>query len=419
MQIEIITIGSEVLAGTTIDTNFQYLAAQFSCSGMAVTRHVTVQDNFEEMKEVFLSALFRSDIILTTGGLGPTIDDMTKEVVADVFQTKLVKDEAIEKDLKQRYGNKPISLKEQSTVPKTCTPLLNTAGTAPGMYFKKDKKHFFVLPGVPIEMKTMYQKSVLPTLNELWKNHEKKYVKNIYLCHLPELAIDPHLRDLDKIYPEIEKGIYPSYGFLSVEFKLKETHEKKALDILSACQEKVEEEFYSHVYSKQDKRIEKAIQDYFIKNRLKLALAESITGGHIAAKITDISGASKYFVGSIVSYSNYLKRSVLKVDETILSEKGAVSKETAKKMAEEALELSMADYAVSVTGVAGPDGGNEEKPIGTVWVGIAQKNSNTFVWKIQSKGSAKRSSVIEYTANYALGALWRLVVYGEDPTKHE
>lgn len=419
MQVEIITIGNEILSGTTLDTNFQYLANQLTKSGITVSRHVTVKDNYEEMKEVFLAALFRSDIIITTGGLGPTLDDITKDVVADVFQTKLEKSDKVEEDLKQRYGSRSIAIEEQSLIPKLSQPLLNTVGTAPGLYFKKDKKHFFVLPGVPLEMKTMFQVSVSQILEAVCDHVEKKYVKSIYLCHLPELAVDPHLRDLDKIYPEVEKGVYPSYGHLSVEFKLKEINKAKALDILSACQEKIQEEFFTHVYSKEDKRIEKALHEYFINNQLKLACAESITGGHIASKLTNLPGASKYFIGSVVSYSNHLKKCLLHVDDTVLAEKGAVSKEVAKQMAEEVLKISLADFSIAVTGIAGPDGGSQEKPIGTVWIGIAQKKSKTLVWKIQAKGSAKRESVIEYTANYALGALWRLVVYGESSINDE
>lgn len=419
MHIEILTIGNEILSGKTRDSNFQFLANEFSSLGFPIRRHITVTDNSEEMKNVFMEAFNRSHIVLTTGGLGPTLDDKTKEVVTGLFKTTLVKDEAIEKDLKKRYGEGLTSLHEQSMVPKDCTLLRNEVGTATGYYFHQHDKHFFVLPGVPLEMKTMFANQVMPYLLKIWHDKPKQYSAALYLCHLSENMLDPVLRDLERLYPDVEMGIYPAYGFLSVEFKIKEKNHQKALKTLEACQKHVENNFSSYRYSTEDKRIEKAIHDFFIKNNYTLALAESITGGHIAAKLTEIPGASKYFLAGIVSYSNEAKKKILHVKKNDLQQFGAVSKNVVRQMAEGALEASGAMYAIAVSGIAGPDGGSEEKPIGTVWCAISKKNSHTVVWKIQAKGRAKRASVIEYTSNYILGALWRLVFYGEDPSNHE
>lgn len=415
MKIEVIAIGNEILSGKTLDTNFPFIAEKFLEKGFEISFHSTIPDRIEVMEKTFHTAMARSDVVITTGGLGPTVDDLTKFVCSRVFETAIVDSQQVYENLIKRYPNSKELVKEQSRVPEKAVILENSVGVAPAFYFHENGSHIFILPGVPWEMQEMLMTKVLPKVEDLGKTEKKIFHKKIFLCHLSESFVDPCMRELDLVYPEVQKGIYPGYGQLSVEFKHSTKNPREALEILDQCISKIEEDFYTYVYSNHTKGIEKALQNYFIKNNLTLALAESLTGGHIASKITDHPGSSKYFLGSVVSYSNQLKKSALRVSEKALEKVGAVSKEVTEQMAQGALALTGAEYAIAVTGVAGPDGGTEDKPVGTVWCAISQKNSHTISWKIQSKGSGKRSTVIEYTANYILGALWRLVVYGESP----
>lgn len=412
MQIEVITIGSELLCGRVLDTNFVYLAKKFSEEGYEVFRHTSIGDDPVMMKQVFEEAFQRSDIILTTGGLGPTLDDKTKEVLAALFQRKLILCEEIKNDLIQRYGSKLLSLEHQATVPEDTEILKNKVGTAPGFLFKRGQKSFFVMPGVPTEMKTMFEEEVFSKIKTLLSKEETFFSRSIHLCHLPENSVDPCLRELEKLYPAVEKGIYPGYGILSVEFKLKAKSEALASNILEKCVKRITDNFGQYVFSTQDHNLSLAIQKKMIAHRKTLVLAESCTGGHIAAKLVNIPSASEYFLGGVVCYNNLLKKRWLGVKEETLSKYGAVSYETTFEMLQGALDLSGADYALAVTGVAGPSGGSQEKPVGTVWCGLGMKGEKPYIGKIAAKGRAKRELVIEYASNFVLGVLWRQIAYG-------
>lgn len=411
MRIEVITVGNELLAGSTIDTNFVYLAQRLSAEGYSIFIHTSIPDDPIFMEQFFLEATQRSDIILTTGGLGPTIDDHTKQVVAKVFNKKFVLNKDIRNDLMQRYGPDLISLEHQATVPEGVELLKNKVGTAPGFLFQTKKNSFFVMPGVPLEMKIMFEEEVIPKIKHLLSKESKKFVRRIQLCHLSESNVDPCLREINEIYPQVEAGIYPGYGLLAVEFKIKETTEKKAQSILEGCVQKISEKFSNYIVSVDNLTLPEMVQDWMIKHEKTLILAESCTGGHLAAKLIEIPGASDYLLGSIVCYSNELKKSVLGVREETLSKYGAVSYETVYEMVQGALSLSTADYVLAVSGIAGPSGGSEEKPIGTVWCGLGVRGEKEHIGKILAKGRAKRTSVIEYTANFMLGVLWKKIAY--------
>ncbi|MCH9631571.1 MAG: Nicotinamide-nucleotide amidohydrolase PncC [Chlamydiia bacterium] len=414
MKIEILSIGNEILSGATIDTNFVYLASRLLEEGYQVAFHEVIPDDPKIMKEVFQRALNRSSIVITTGGLGPTIDDRTRDVTADVFEKKLVLSEEVKEYLIKRYGKGLSTIEIQSMVPEDTKLLKNEVGVAPG-FFYEGKSSMFVFPGVPSEMKAMFENFALKEILELLSNEKKMYSKSMYLCHVSEHMVDPYLRDLERAYPDVEKGIYPGYGVLSIGFKVKESSEKKATGILDNCIDAIAEKFYTHVYSTEEKDIALAVHTHMTKHGLTLATAESCTGGNIAAKITEISGASNYFLGSIVSYSNHMKESVLKVRKQTLDAFGAVSEEVVKEMLEGAMQASGADYVMAVSGVAGPTGGTPQKPVGLVYCGLMKKGEEPHVAKILAKGAAKRHLVIEYTTNFMLGTLYRKVVYDITP----
>lgn len=410
MNIEVITIGNEILYGNIVDTNFVYLAKRLAEEGYGISRHTSIPDDPEVMEQCLREALHRSEIILTTGGLGPTLDDKTKEVIAQVFGKKLILNPAVKEELIGRYGPDYSWIDHQATVPVETEILQNRVGTAPGFLFKKDKNLCFVMPGVPLEMQTMFENEVLVRLKYVLQKRQKQIVKSLYLCHLPESNVDPYLRALDTQYPHIEKGIYPGYGVLSVEFKVKES--PKAQQELQACVHTIEQAFGSYLFSQEDKSLSLAVHNTLTHHKKTLALAESCTGGFIASQLVQHAGASNYFLGGIVCYSDEMKKRSLGVKAETLRTHGAVSEETVKQMLEGAFALSGADYALAVSGVLGPSGGSQEKPIGTVWCGLGIRGEAPHIGKILAKGRAKRASMIEYTTNFMLGVLWRKVVFG-------
>lgn len=415
VSIEILSIGNELLSGTTIDTNFVFLAKRLLEEGFQVSYHEMVPDNPLRMKSAIENALSRSKIVLTTGGLGPTLDDITKEVTAEIFGKELFLDQNVKDNLIKRFGKKLSTIDIQATVPKETKLLQNDVGLAPGFHYEKGESHLFVLPGVPSEMRAMFDQHALKEILMILKNEKKLYSKFMYLCHLSEHVVDPYLRTLDRACPEVEKGIYPGYGTLSVGFKVKEASEEKARVILDTCVDSLSENFHTHVYSTKNKSLALAVHEHMTKHHLTLACAESCTGGQIAAKITENPGASNFFLGSVVSYSNLMKETALKVRRQTLDAYGAVSSETVKEMLEGLMQLTDADYVIAVSGVAGPGGGTPQKPVGLVHCGLMKKGEKPYVAKILAKGTAKRSLVIEYTANFMLGTLYRKVAYDVEP----
>jgi len=411
MRLEIVTIGSEILCGNITDTNFSYLAKRLAEEGYFVARHTSVPDEAEALTQCLQEALQRSDCILTTGGLGPTLDDHTKEVMCLFFQKTQSSNKKIRDELIERYGPQLPSLDHQSTVPEDTHILQNKMGTAPGFLFTQHKKSCFVMPGVSLEMQHMFEEEVLPLLQKMHNPLHKKSVSTLHFCHLPENAIDPYLREMHQRYPQIEYGIYPRYGTVSVELKIDKCHGKAGQDAFKECEQRLLSQFREYFFSREDKELSLAIHQYMIKNKKTLAVAESCTGGHIAAKLVDHPGASEYFLGGVVCYSNILKQTLLGVKPKTLEEYGAVSRETVEEMVAGCLKLSGADYVLAVSGIAGPTGGSADKPVGTVWCGLGEKGKPPQIGKILAKARAKRASMIEYTANFMLGVLWRKGMY--------
>lgn len=415
MQIEIVTIGNELLGGKTVDTNFSYIAKRLSEEGFCVFQHITISDDPSRIEQAVSDALTRSSVVFTTGGLGPTLDDQTKKILSKMFGKELLLNSSIKEDLIKRFGKELASLEEQSTVPMDTKILKNSVGTAPGFLFEKEGKSVFVMPGVPLEMITMFEEQLLPQLRQLCKSYQPLHVQTLHLCHLIENQLDPLLRELDILYPQVEKGIYPGYGVLSVELKTKTTSSDQAQKDLQDCVDYIAKQYGTYIFSKENKSIAQVIQEWMVSHKKTLVLAESCTGGHLAAKLVDIPGASAYFLGSIVCYHDQFKIDPLRVKKETLKTYGAVSEQVVYEMVQGALKLSGADFALAVSGIAGPSGGSLEKPIGTVWCGLGIQGKEPYIGKILAKGRGKRASVIEYTANFMLGALWRHIAYNIKP----
>lgn len=400
MKIEIVAIGNEILCGNALNTNATFISFQLKKQGYAVSGHSVFSDNANILQKKLLEALKRSDVVIATGGLGPTGDDTTKKAAAKLFKRKIIFDPIFAKRLFKKYGkNKYIEM--QADVPENTLILKNEIGTAPGFIFEDKKKALILLPGVPFEMEKMF----LPALKYIQKKFplkEKIYQDELSFCLLKESDIEPVLEDLRKIDADVEIGIYPSLSQIRVCFTTKARNQRKAFLKINKLKKILEKKFKEYIFYPH--QIEEAIKDIFISKKKKLALAESCTGGSIAAALTQISGSSKYFLGSIVSYSNELKKNILNVSENTLNIKGAVSLETVEEMVQGLFKITDADYALAISGIAGPLGGSAEKPVGTVCIAIGERGGKIDLGTFQAFGD--RELIIKYCVRFALSLLW-------------
>ncbi|MCB1107055.1 MAG: nicotinamide-nucleotide amidohydrolase family protein [Chlamydiia bacterium] len=405
MTIEIISIGNELLAGHTMNTNASKIAQALLPHGFSVDRITTLPDQLPSLKEGIQEAMERASFLIITGGLGPTGDDLTRGVMAELYQTTLEHSEKIAADLIRRFGKELPTLSDQAMVLKGATIIPNPLGTAPG-FILEGKSVAIVLPGVPSQMEVMLNEVVKYLEKKTSKNH---YVETLYLALLSEQEVDPYLRKLEQENPGIDIGICPGYGTLSIYF-----HGRKKKKLIPV-RNQIAKHFHTHVYSTTDKRIEVALHEWMVKHQKTLAAGESCSGGHLAATLTALPGASDYFLGSIVSYSNHLKKTALNVSPKTLETKGAVSKETVIEMGEGVKKLTGADYIITLSGIAGPTGGTSDKPVGTIWSTI-QTPEKTYVGLIPLKPSAKKRSIlIRYSVTYLLASLYRYLTYNIEP----
>ena len=394
-MIEIIAVGDELLSGRTVNTNASLISRRLFEEGFQIGRHSVLPDDPKMLREGFFEAFERSPVVIASGGLGPTLDDHTREVAADLFGVKLEFNSELKEKLSSRFGDIP-SLDDQATVPTGATLLDNPLGSASGIVLEDGKKTLILIPGVPHEMKEMLMKEVIPFLCSRFQVEKKEKVASLHLSGIFEAEVDPVLRVLKEKFPKTNFGIYPRLGLLTVLVK----------EDLSPLAE-LKEAFQKHVFDSPSGKIEEAVQLKMIEKRLTLSCAESCTGGALASRITSLPGASEYFLGSIVSYSNHLKESALGVSHKTLLNHGAVSEEVAKEMALGALKISGSDYTLAVTGVAGPDGGTDGKPVGTVWMAVGKKGEEpkTFL----HKGFGTREMVIQFSVNRLLSTLYRKI----------
>ncbi|MCK4934945.1 MAG: nicotinamide-nucleotide amidohydrolase family protein, partial [Simkaniaceae bacterium] len=300
-----------------------------------------------------------------------------------------------------------------ATVPSDVIIIRNKLGTAPGFIFERDGKAVIALPGVPSQMEQMLVDDVIPFLEKTYENSKKVFHRSLYFCQMNENQIDPLLRQMEKKYQGLEIGVCPSYGKLAVY--LKGQNEKS----LISSQKEIKEAFLTHCYSDSESKIQMALHQTLLEKGRTLSLAESCTGGKIASMITSLPEASLYFLGGVVAYSNLLKQKSLGVLESTLHQFGAVSQETVCEMAKGIEALTSADYSIAVSGVAGPSGGTKDKPVGTIWGAISQKDKILFSGKITAKGILHRTTLINYTANYLISSLWRWIHYNIPPFTHE
>ena len=381
VKAEIISIGDEILIGQIANTNAQWMAQQLTLIGISVSHLITVGDNKEDILKAFTDAQKRSGIILITGGLGPTSDDLTKPTLCEFFNTKLIFNDEVFEMVKKRFASfnivMPESNRGQAEIPENCTVIENKNGTAPGMWFDVNTTIFISLPGVPYEMKAMMEEFVLPEL----KNRFQKEViihKTVYTQGLGESSLAEKIKSWEESLnsTNIKLAYLPSPSQVKLRLSVKGNN-KQQLNLL--VDEKISELrklipeliFAVEEYGKEPESLEKTIGELLRKKKQTLAVAESCTGGYIGHLITSIAGSSDYFNGGIIAYANDIKTNVLKVDVSTLQTNGAVSKEVAEQMATGVRQRLKADFGIATTGIAGPTGGSNEKPVGTVWIAVA------------------------------------------------
>jgi nicotinamide-nucleotide amidase len=383
---ELLTIGDEILYGQIVDTNSQWMSVELDKVGIKVVRKTTVGDIESEILTAFAEAEQRADIILITGGLGPTSDDLTKPLLAKYFNCDLkIHDEALAEitEFFKSRGRELTELnRQQAALPAVCEKITNPVGTAPGMWFNKGDKVFMSMPGVPHEMKKMMTEQVIPRLNKKYQLPVIHH-KLIRTIGIGESFLADKISDWEKSLPEHIKLAYlPSLGEVKLRLTCfgnsKETLQQEA----ETLTEKLKEIVGEHIYGYGENTIEIVIGKLLQEKKLTLSVAESCTGGYVSHLITTVPGSSAYFKGSIVAYANETKMSVLDVNENTLNEFGAVSEQTIIEMAQHVRVKFNTDIGVATSGIAGPDGGTPEKPVGTVWIAYSDKDK-TVARKLQ------------------------------------
>lgn len=377
MFAEIITIGDELLIGQVTDTNSAWMGRELNKAGIEVIRVVSVRDRADEITEAVDDAMNRADIVLMTGGLGPTKDDITKQTLCAYFDTELVFSEEVFENIKRVLASKiPMNAlnKSQAMVPKDCLVINNRVGSASVSWFEKNGKVLVSMPGVPQEMITVMSEEVIPRLRKKFDTdviiHKTFTVKNY-----PESVLAEKLESWEEALPESIKLAYlPKPGIIRLRLtgRGKDKEEVKSQISVEGC--KLKSILEDAVFDEEDTPLEILIGNLLREKNLTVSTAESCTGGSIAAKLTSVSGSSDYFKGGIVAYSNEIKESLLGVSSETLKKQGAVSEETVIEMVKGAMKALKTDCAVSTSGIAGPGGGTKEKPVGTVWIAAAYKN---------------------------------------------
>jgi nicotinamide-nucleotide amidase len=384
LSAEIVTIGDELLIGQIVNTNAAWIAERLNEIGIPVLRMTTVGDDRDEILQSFRRAWDENTVVIVTGGLGPTHDDISKACVAEFFGRGLALNEEVLRQVEERfrkygYAKMPEVNRGQALVPEGFTALANDRGTAPGLLLSDSGKTFVILPGVPFEMQGLMTGHVLPHLRQQHAGRLKVIRHRIILTTgIGESSLAEKIGDVKTFLPDgVTLAFLPSHGSVRLRISAHGASEEEVLELIGGVEEHIRSRAAKYIYGEDSDTLELSVVRLLAENRKTVATAESCTGGMVAARLTSIDGASAVMMGSIVAYDNAVKQNVLHVPENVLREHGAVSEESARAMAEGVRELLKTDYAVSVTGIAGPGGGTPEKPVGTVWIAVSSQDETT------------------------------------------
>lgn len=376
MKVEIVVIGDELLIGQVVDTNSAWMAVELNKQGWDVKRITTISDGADDIKEAISSAFSRVDIVLMTGGLGPTSDDVTKPVLCQYFGGKMIFDESVYQMNLRYFEGRGLKMNEstrrQAEVPDVCTVIPNPVGTAPIMWFEQDGKVLVAMPGVPHEMRVAMKGDVLERLRRHCGDHDAIEHRTFLVFRNTESGLSERLAHFESQLPAYVKLAYlPTPGVVRLRLTARGENEAELAKNLDELGAQLRQILGNDIFCDEDTTPAGALGKMLVNRGLTLATAESCTGGNIAHEITAVPGSSAYYKGSIVAYSNEVKSQLLGVPQELLQQYGAVSEPVVKAMAQGLQRAMAVDCAIATSGIAGPDGGSADKPVGTVWMAVA------------------------------------------------
>ena len=405
----LINIGDELLIGQVVNTNAAFIGQQMAAAGFELTEVMTIGDDGETIRQTVNYALSKTDVVLMTGGLGPTKDDITKKVICDIFHRELIIDKATLQQVTDMFAARGMELTEtnrlQAAVPQGCIVLTNTLGTAPGLWLENENKALIILPGVPFEMEKLMKDEVLPRLKTFKQQNHAILYKVLQCTNITESGLSDMLEDYEQQLPtECKLAYLPKPGVIRLRLTAKGDNQEKLQTILNEQFAKLKQLTSEYAFTDEDIELEEVVGRLLVKAGKTMATAESCTGGYISHLITSVPGSSRYFQGTLVSYNNDIKRDLLNVREDNLKRRGAVSEQVVSDMALNAMGLFDVDYTIATSGIAGPDGGTEEKPVGTVWIAVATPIRLTTK-EFHFGNRMGRKQIIERAARAALNML--------------
>ena len=412
--VEILSIGTELLLGNIVNTNARWIAEQLSILGLNHFRQTTIGDNAERLSQLIKEISMRSNLLITTGGLGPTPDDLTTESIAKAFNQKIYARESIWEEIKMKLSQKKpyitnLSLKKQCFFPKDAQIINNPKGTAPGMIWKP-KENFTILtfPGVPDEMKVMWEETAYNFIKSNFSDGSIFFSNTLKLTGIGEATVSETIKDL----LELKNPTIAPYASLE-EVKLRITTKAKSVSeaklLIKPIKKELKETFSKNIFGEDNENLQSILVKELIKRNESIVFAESCTGGLLSSQITSVAGSSKVFKGSVIAYSNEIKNLILNVPKDLLNNYGAVSEEVAESMATGVKNKFNSDWAISVSGIAGPSGASELKPIGLVFIAITGPNNETLKIKKQYNPLRNRNEIQRLSVNDCLNSL-RLIL---------
>ncbi len=402
-KVKIVCIGNEILSGETLDTNSQFIAEQLTNMGIPVNGIETIADDLPTIIDNINCNAIANDLTIFTGGLGPTYDDITKTAIAKAFNCDLEVKPLLLTELAKRYGGEKPYVIEQATQPALAKILNNKLGSAPGLLFEQKNLVCF-LPGVPHEMKSIFEVSLLPIIQTRF-NLQPHLKHQLYFHQLAESKLNAFVHQLITKFDNISLGLYPKLSLVKLNLILNEnikTSNSASLQEFNQLVDTIKTQFANQLTPMPS--LAESIQAICLSKKLTVATAESCSGGGVAAKLTAISGSSEYFLGSVVAYANSIKHKVLNVPKQNLTIYGAVSKETVSCMLQGVKQLMQSDYAVAVSGIAGPGGGSDTKPVGLVYIGVIDQQNKIHIKKYNFTGN--RAIITKRAINNALADLF-------------
>jgi len=390
MKAEIISLGTELLLGSILNTNARFVSQKLAEIGVDLYYQTTIGDNPSRLIESIKKAVVRSDVVIITGGLGPTVDDITIETISRLTGGRLILDEKVLKDLEDYFRLKGLKVPRESLrqayMPKGAAIIRNTIGTAPGIITEYKGKIIICLPGPPREMEPIFENKIMPYIKKKFKGTWVIVSRTIKTTGLAESQIDKKVRDLLKLRPPTTVGIYAKLGEVDLTIMAKDENVKKAADAIEKIEKKIRQRLKRHIFGYDYDTLEGSAANILTKKKIRLAIAESCTGGLVANRLTDISGSSRYFLMGIVAYSNDIKTNILGVSKESIKRYGAVSENVALEMANGIRFLACADIGIGITGIAGPTGVTKGKPVGLVYIALTGCGKN-IVKELRFKGS--------------------------------